>query len=75
MRALLIAFPAHVARETVTFLTEEIEAHDPNALHLEGFVLSEHMLTIEALPRSSRPFAGSDQLKTARKVCTYGTPT
>jgi hypothetical protein len=49
IRAML---PDFVDRATVAFFADELESLDPNALHLEGFVLRDHSLAIEPLPRA-----------------------
>jgi hypothetical protein len=51
LRAVLLSFPAYVDRRTVAFFAEEFEALDPTHLCLEGFVLRDGRVSIEALPR------------------------
>jgi hypothetical protein len=60
-RSLLMCFPADVDLPTITFLTEEFEALDPNALRLEAFELRGEDLTVLPLPRSDLASAGAAQ--------------
>ncbi len=52
-RDLLIGLPADVDPEFATWLTEEFEAADPNALRLEGFEWRDGIVRCRPLARTA----------------------